>query len=217
MSLKLHMPFILWILIETLWLPVFKNKISHSCPGVYFLSLLLTSQLLLYISMYACVHTQLLQLCLTLCDPKDCSLPDISVHGISQSIILEWIAIFSSRRYSWPRNWTCLSCLAGRFFTTELPGKPLYIYKSLHICIYIHISMLCEAIHISVYPHNTHVYIYTYVCVRVWTECFYSSWDDADIIQISVYVNIYWTIINSLYRYILIINILICLLSTSSN
>ena len=25
---------------------------------------------------------------------------------------------------SWPRNWTQVSCIAGRFFTTELPGKP---------------------------------------------------------------------------------------------
>ena len=27
--------------------------------------------------------------CPTLCDPMDCSLPDSSVHGISQAIILE--------------------------------------------------------------------------------------------------------------------------------
>ena len=34
---------------------------------------------------------------LTLCDPMDCSLPDSSVHGISQAGILEWAAIsFSS-------------------------------------------------------------------------------------------------------------------------
>ena len=34
-----------------------------------------------------------LQLCPTLCDPMDCSLPGSSVHGISQARILEWIAI----------------------------------------------------------------------------------------------------------------------------
>ena len=34
---------------------------------------------------------------LTLCDPMDCSLLGSSVHGISQSIILEWIAISFSR------------------------------------------------------------------------------------------------------------------------
>ena len=33
------------------------------------------------------------QLCLTLCDPMDCSLPDSSVPGILQARILEWVAI----------------------------------------------------------------------------------------------------------------------------
>ena len=33
------------------------------------------------------------QLCLTLCDPMDHSLPGSSVHGILQARILEWVAI----------------------------------------------------------------------------------------------------------------------------
>ena len=33
------------------------------------------------------------QLYLTLCDPKDCSPPGFSVHGILQARILEWVAI----------------------------------------------------------------------------------------------------------------------------
>ena len=37
------------------------------------------------------------QLCLTLCNTMDCSLPGFSVHGNSQTGILEWVAItFSS-------------------------------------------------------------------------------------------------------------------------
>ena len=40
----------------------------------------------------------------------------VSVHGILQARILEWVAIPFSRS-SWPRNWTCVSCIAGRFFT----------------------------------------------------------------------------------------------------
>ena len=37
------------------------------------------------------------QLCLTLCDPMDCSPPSSSVHGISQARILEWVAVPFSR------------------------------------------------------------------------------------------------------------------------
>ena len=47
-----------------------------------------------------------------------------SVHGIFQAIILEWVAILFFRGSSWPRARTCISCTAGRFFTSELPGKP---------------------------------------------------------------------------------------------
>ena len=57
------------------------------------------------------------QLCLTLCDPMYCSFPGPSVHDISQARILEWIAISFSRWSSWPRNWTRVSCTAGRPFT----------------------------------------------------------------------------------------------------
>ena len=43
------------------------------------------------------------QLCLTLCNPIDCSLPGSSVHGIFQARILEWVAISFSRESSRPR------------------------------------------------------------------------------------------------------------------
>ena len=64
------------------------------------------------------------QLCPTLGDPRDCSPPASSLHGIFQARTLEWVAISFSRGSSPPRDWTCVSCLAGRFFTTEPPGKP---------------------------------------------------------------------------------------------
>ena len=37
------------------------------------------------------------QLCLTLCDPMDCSPPGSSVHGLFQARILEWVAVSFSR------------------------------------------------------------------------------------------------------------------------
>ena len=40
---------------------------------------------------------RLLQLCPTLRDPTECSLPGSSVHGILQIRIVEWVAMPSSR------------------------------------------------------------------------------------------------------------------------
>ena len=56
------------------------------------------------------------QLCLTLCNPMDCSLPGSSVHGIFQARILEWAVMPSSRGSSWLRDRTQV-CITGRFFT----------------------------------------------------------------------------------------------------
>ena len=53
------------------------------------------------------------------CNPTDCSPPGSFVHGILQARILEWVAISFSRGSSPPRNWTLVSCIAGRFFTHE--------------------------------------------------------------------------------------------------
>ena len=49
--------------------------------------------------------------------PIDCSLPGSSVHGILQAIILKWVAISFSRGSSWRKDWTHISCIAGRVFT----------------------------------------------------------------------------------------------------
>ena len=62
-------------------------------------------------------ESQVAQLCPTLCDPMDCSLPGSSVHGIFQARIMEWVAISFSRGSSWPRDQTRVSCIAGRFCT----------------------------------------------------------------------------------------------------
>ena len=55
--------------------------------------------------------------CLTLWDPRHCSLPRSSVHVIFQARILEWVAISSSKGSSWPRIKPVSPVLAGGFFT----------------------------------------------------------------------------------------------------
>ena len=74
-----------------------------------------------------CAHSSL-----TVCDPMECSLPGSSVLGFSQARVLGWVAISSSRGSSQSRDWTRISCIAGRFFTTEALGKPLKIMLSLN-------------------------------------------------------------------------------------
>ena len=85
----------------------------------------------------AYVCAQSLQLCLTLCDPMDCSQPDSSVHGIFQARVLEWVAM-PSYRSSRPKDQTCVSCvscIAGRFFTHwttwEAPYEAIFTCKGL--------------------------------------------------------------------------------------
>ena len=44
--------------------------------------------------------------------------PCSSIHGIPQARILEWVVIPFSRGSPWPRDWTQVSHIAGRFFIT---------------------------------------------------------------------------------------------------
>ena len=67
----------------------------------------------------------------TLCDPMDCGLPGSSVHGILQARILEWDAISFSRDLPDPGIEPASSALAGGFFTTMPPGKPLTVQQFL--------------------------------------------------------------------------------------
>ena len=63
------------------------------------------------------VKVKVTQLCPTLCDPMDCSLPGSSVHGILQARILEWVAMPFSRESSQSRDLTWVLHNASRFFT----------------------------------------------------------------------------------------------------
>ena len=64
------------------------------------------------------------QLCLTLSDPMDCSLPGSSVHGISQARVLEWGAIAFSC-YNCVKNKIELPITAARSPETDTVPKPL--------------------------------------------------------------------------------------------
>ena len=71
------------------------------------------------------------------CNPMDYNFPGFSVHGIFQARILEWVAICFSRGSSEPKDWTLVSWIAGRFFTTWPSGKPHTLYSFLNAIRYI--------------------------------------------------------------------------------
>ena len=72
------------------------------------------------------------QLCLTLCDPMDCSLPVSSVHGISQARTLEWVVISYSRGSFRPRDQTFISCIGRQILYHCTTCKSTFLSSSLY-------------------------------------------------------------------------------------
>ena len=91
-----------------------RGCVCHTCPPPLWLEcgLLLTSE------------SEFAQLCPTLCDPMDCSLPGSSVHGIFQAIFLEWIAISFSKRSSQPRDQTQVPHCRQTLYHLSHQGSP---------------------------------------------------------------------------------------------
>ena len=75
-------------------------------------------------------ESEVAQLCLTLSDPMDCSLPGSSVHGIFQAKVLEWGAIaFSIALTRWTLIGKVMSLLLNmlsRLVITFLPRSKRY-------------------------------------------------------------------------------------------
>ena len=74
-------------------------------------------------------------MCPTLCDPMDCSLPGSSLHGILQARILKWVAISFSRESSQLRDWTWVSCTAGRRFNLWVTREECVCYRTYQVFI----------------------------------------------------------------------------------
>ena len=97
-----------------------------------------TSQLGCFWKVLAILKVKVLatQLCPTFSDPVDYSLPGSSVHGILQERILEWVAIPFSKESPRPRDRSCNSCTAGRFFPVWAAREAQSLLKiSLYVCV----------------------------------------------------------------------------------
>ena len=68
------------------------------------------------------VKVLIAQLCLTLCNPRDCSPPDFSVHGIIQARILQWVAFPSPGDLSDPGIEPRSPALQADSLLSEPPG-----------------------------------------------------------------------------------------------
>ena len=84
----------------------------------------------IYVTFHNKMKVKVIQSCLTLCNPVDCT-----AH--LQARILEWGAIPFSGGYSKPRDWTQVSCIASGFFTswatTEVVQLRDKLLKVVHI------------------------------------------------------------------------------------
>ena len=65
------------------------------------------------------------------------------VRGILQARMLEWVAIRLSRGSSQSRDWTQVSCIAGRFFTTWAIREALIEKRVVLKCLTIIVNLLC--------------------------------------------------------------------------
>ena len=96
------------------------------------------------VCMCACVCAcTITQSCLTHCNPMDCSPPGSPVRGILQARVLERVPFSTSKDLSdlgIELVFLVFPLLAGRFFTTEPPGKHFYFIRengsgvNIHIC-----------------------------------------------------------------------------------
>ena len=79
---------ILHVNLPRLWCPTFslEHQFLHCCKGIV---------------CCCCYRHNSLQLCLTLCDPRDGSPPGSSIPGILQARTLEWLAISFSNAWKW--------------------------------------------------------------------------------------------------------------------
>ena len=112
---------------------------------------------LIQLTIYAGMRVKSLQLCLTLCDPMDCSPPGSSVHGILQARVLEWIAISFSREYSWLRIKLGSPVSRGILYPLTHRRSPDNIYR----------LILCRHNFLLAYKHIMCTCVFACVCVCV--------------------------------------------------
>ena len=96
-----------------------------------------------------CVCVWVAQLCPTLCDPMDSSLPGSSVHEVLQARILEWVAIpFSSRVFpTQGMNLGLLHCRQILYYLSHQGSSRPPLPTLILYCHFLYISILIANIY----------------------------------------------------------------------
>ena len=114
------------------------------------------------------------ELCSTLCNPLDCSLPGSSVQGIFQARILEWVAIPFSRAFPQPRDRSQVSCIAVRFFTiwyiSTISISPLHIAQG-----NLHAGLHCLYGEGMMTVNSEKIFIHTELYISAWAHTYMNS------------------------------------------
>ena len=106
-----------------------QDDLNYTCERLFSKNKVQTPEKILFRLLV--VHTQL---CPTLCNPLDCSLPGSSVYGIFQARIPDCVAISFSQGSFQSRDRMWVSCM-GRVFNTEPSERPQTLCKE-HIIIW---------------------------------------------------------------------------------
>ena len=119
------------------------------------------------------------QLCLTICDPMDCSPPGSFVHEDAPGKNMQWVAMPSSRGSSQPRVQTQVSHITGRFFTIEPRGKPTVRLTCKNICLIIFVKSVIKnvtAIYSSLLPNSISIQNHIILLIILDIACIFGYW-----------------------------------------
>ena len=90
---------------------------------------------------FGCKKSEVTQLCLTLCDSMDCSLPGSSVHGILQARTLGCHALLQGIFPTQGWNWHLWGLLHWQVLPLASPGKPLNDYMVISNSLYLNLCL----------------------------------------------------------------------------
>ena len=79
--------------------------------------------------------SEVAQLCPTLCNPMDYSLPGSSIHGIFQARVLEWVVISFPRGSSQPSYQTQVSCFIIHMISNLMIFHTIFSICQTYLCI----------------------------------------------------------------------------------